>query len=102
MPKINVYLPDDLAEAVKAASIPVSSVCQRALEQALQTAGAVRESVRRPPGDGGIYGRLTDRARHVLMLAETQARQHRHGEVGSVHLLLAMLDEGGNLGIHVL
>ncbi|MGH9155563.1 MAG: Clp protease N-terminal domain-containing protein [Acidimicrobiales bacterium] len=102
MPKINVYLPDDLAEAVKAASIPVSSVCQRALEQALQTAGAVRESVRRPPGDGGIYGRLTDRARHVLTLAAGQARQHGHHEVGSVHLLLAMLDEGGNLGIHVL
>jgi post-segregation antitoxin (ccd killing protein) len=31
MPKINVYLPDDLATAVRAANIPVSAVCQKAL-----------------------------------------------------------------------
>ena len=36
MPKINVYLPDDLAEAVKAASVSVSPVCQAALRQELQ------------------------------------------------------------------
>ena len=33
MPKINVYLPDELAQDVKAASIPVSEVCQRALRE---------------------------------------------------------------------
>ena len=31
MPKINVYLPDDLAAAVKEANVPVSAVCQAAL-----------------------------------------------------------------------
>ena len=30
MPKINVYLPDDLAAAVKAADLPVSAICQKA------------------------------------------------------------------------
>ena len=30
VPKINVYLSDDLAEAVKDAQIPVSSICQAA------------------------------------------------------------------------
>ncbi len=104
MPKINVYLPDDLAEAVKAASIPVSSVCQRALEEALRTAGSVRESLRRPPSaeGSGVYSRLTDRARQVLLLAEAQARQRQHGHTGTEHLLLGMLDEGGNLGLRVL
>jgi post-segregation antitoxin (ccd killing protein) len=43
MPKINVYLPDDLAEAVRDAGVPVSAVCQRALEQAVRRVTAVRE-----------------------------------------------------------
>src|SRR3954465_9254901 len=33
MPKITVYLPDDLATDVKAAGISVSPICQRALEE---------------------------------------------------------------------
>jgi post-segregation antitoxin (ccd killing protein) len=43
MPKINVYLPDELAEAVKAAGVPVSAVCQRALEEAVKRMTALRE-----------------------------------------------------------
>lgn len=35
MPKINVYLPDELASAVKRTGIPVSAICQHALEAAL-------------------------------------------------------------------
>ena len=35
MPKINVYLPDELAEEVKLASVAVSEVCQRALREEL-------------------------------------------------------------------
>lgn len=44
MPKINVYLPDDLAEAVKEAGVPVTAVCQRALEQAVRRVTAIRET----------------------------------------------------------
>ncbi|CAL9499308.1 type II toxin-antitoxin system CcdA family antitoxin [Streptomyces sp. enrichment culture] len=33
MPKINVYVPDALAERIKAVGISVSPVCQRALEE---------------------------------------------------------------------
>ena len=36
MPKINVYLPDELADAVREAGLPVSPICQRALEQAVR------------------------------------------------------------------
>ena len=39
-PKINVYLPDDLAAEVKAAGIPVSAVCQQALADALAASQA--------------------------------------------------------------
>jgi ATP-dependent Clp protease ATP-binding subunit ClpC len=44
MPKINVYLPEDLAEAVREAGVPVSAVCQRALEQAVRRVTAIRET----------------------------------------------------------
>lgn len=33
MPKVNVYLPDDLYEAVKDAKVSLSPVCQRALQR---------------------------------------------------------------------
>jgi Post-segregation antitoxin CcdA len=36
MPKVNVYLPDDLAEAVKEWDVPLSSVCQQALRKEVQ------------------------------------------------------------------
>ena len=39
MPKINVYLPDDLATAVREAGIPVSPVCQKALAEAVRLVG---------------------------------------------------------------
>ncbi len=35
MPKINVYLPDALAERVRAANLPISRICQAALSAAL-------------------------------------------------------------------
>ena len=37
MARINVYLPDELAERVKSADINVSAVAQRALESELRT-----------------------------------------------------------------
>jgi len=37
-PKINVYLPDDLAAEVKSSGIPVSAVCQQALADAVARA----------------------------------------------------------------
>lgn len=102
MPKINVYLPDDLAEAVRAANLPVSSVCQRALEQALRTVGAVRESTRTSTLDPGRAARFTDRAKAALVLARGQAFRRGHAHLGTEHLLLGILDEGANLALRVL
>lgn len=49
MPKINVYLPDELAEEVKLAAVPVSEVCQRALREEVlrvKVATAIGEDAR--------------------------------------------------------
>ncbi|HTN81700.1 MAG TPA: Clp protease N-terminal domain-containing protein [Acidimicrobiales bacterium] len=94
MPKINVYLPDALAEAVKEAQLPVSSICQAALESAVQKVQAAR--------DGRLYSRFTARAKHVLELARDVAQGIPNEHVDTVHLLVGIVDEGGNLGLKVL
>lgn len=99
MPKINVYLPDDLAESVKEAGLPVSAICQRALEQSVKRVTAIRAM-------GDLTGRdptagltaFTQRAKDVLKMAISSAS----GEVGTTDLLRGMLDEGSNMALHVL
>ncbi|GAA3166455.1 hypothetical protein GCM10010466_66540 [Planomonospora alba] len=105
MPKINVYLPDELAEAIKKAGVPVSAVCQRALEQAVRRITAVRQTVLGELRADDLDERLssfTARARTVVGLAIDRARADGAPVVGTGHLLAAMVDEGGNLALHVL
>lgn len=105
MPKINVYLPDELAEAVKEAGVPVSAVCQRALEQAVRRITAIRVTAFGNLDAEDPTGRLTqftERARAVLRLAVEQARAAGAPTVGTEHLLGAMVAEGSNLALHVL
>lgn len=72
-PKINVYLPDDLAQEVKASGIPVSAVCQQAL------ADAVAQSQTGHPAPAGsaagddLARSFTRRAYGVLADAERSA-----------------------------
>ena len=110
MPKINVYVPDDLAAAVKAAGIPVSAVCQRALAQAVHAVGQARrvvETIRDPdftpdrlPSLDRVGNGVTPRLARALELARQAAGAA--GVVESRHLLLGMLDERDNLGVRVL
>jgi ATP-dependent Clp protease ATP-binding subunit ClpA len=105
MPKINVYLPDDLAEAVKNSGVPVSVICQRALEDAVRRVNAIRAATLGELGDDDLATRLpnfTERARTTLRLAVRQAREQGAAEVGTEHLLGGLLAEGGNLGLQVL
>ncbi|CAM5471161.1 hypothetical protein GCM10010329_31110 [Streptomyces spiroverticillatus] len=104
MPKINVYLPDDLAEAVKESGVPVSAVCQRALEHAVRRVIAIREAVL---GDldgepTGAVAHFTPRTRTVLRLAAERARDTGAPRMRTEHLLRALLDENTNLALHVL
>ena len=106
MPKINVYVPDELAEAVKEAGIPVSAVCQRALETAVRRVTAIREAAISPSAElhdeSGRLAHFTNRARAVLKLAIEEARNQSAAEVGTEHLLHGMVTEGGNMALHVL
>jgi hypothetical protein len=40
-----------------------------------------------------VYERFTNRARHVVVLAQEQARSLRHGYIGTEHILLGILRE---------
>jgi ATP-dependent Clp protease ATP-binding subunit ClpA len=111
MPKINVYLPDDLAAAVRAADVPVSAVCQRALADAVQTVQKARKSVaalRNPQFDPDshpqfatrLVSRMTPRLRQTLALArEASGTTH---PVTTRHLLLGILDQHDNLAVRLL
>jgi len=86
VPKVNVYLPGWLADAVRESPISISAVCQRALtdELAAQPAGEVTPL-------------LTNRAQEVLRRA-TQAGMAS----GDLALLAGLDGEGGNLALVIL
>ncbi|GIF10012.1 Clp protease N-terminal domain-containing protein [Actinoplanes teichomyceticus] len=105
MPKINVYLPDELAEAVRETGLPVSAICQRALEQAVRRVTAIRETSLSELSGADLEERfplMTGRGRTVLGLAVERARAVSLSCVGTGHLLGAMIEEGTNLALHVL
>jgi ATP-dependent Clp protease ATP-binding subunit ClpC len=103
MPKINVYLPDELADAVRAAGLSVSPICQRALEHAVRQANAIQAAVTQDL-DGGepAMARFTDRARSAVRLGIEQAREAGESNVSTARLLAGLLAEGGNLALQVL
>ncbi|MGC4807871.1 Clp protease N-terminal domain-containing protein [Micromonospora sp. DT233] len=105
MPKINVYLPDELADAVRDSGVPVSAVCQRALEQAVRQITAIRQTALGDLGADDLGERLprfTARARTVITLAIDRARAAGAPALGTGDLLAGMLAEGQNLALQVL
>ncbi|ONI74846.1 peptidase [Actinosynnema sp. ALI-1.44] len=99
MPKINVYVPDELADAIKAASLPVSAICQRALEQSVRRVSAIRAMTLDDVADLQL-SQFTERMRTVIRLGI--ARSSGADAVGTEHLLHGMLSEGSNLALQVL
>jgi ATP-dependent Clp protease ATP-binding subunit ClpA len=108
MPKINVYLSDELAEAVKDAGLPVSPICQRALEVAVRKVAAIQETAKQDllqlteDDPAGRLERFTDKARTAVANGIRTAREDNLPTVGTEHLLLGILDEGSNLAVQVL
>lgn len=111
MPKVNVYLPEDLATAVRQAGIPVSPVCQKALAEAVRQIGRGRRAVGRlrdpdfdpssvPQMGSRIRNLMTPRLSEAIRLARAAAGAG--GEVGTTHLLIGLLDEGDNLAVRLL
>lgn len=105
MPKINVYLPDDLAEAVKDAGVPVSAVCQRALELAVRRVTAVREITSDSrPGDwiGAPTISFTARAVTILESAQADAAADGAPATDSGYLLRAISSDHDSMAVRVL
>lgn len=107
MPKINVYLSDELAEAVKAAGLPVSPICQRALEAAVRRVSTIREvtdkmDLRDLESADMELTRFTAKARTALVNAARIAGEAGAATVRTEHLLLGILGEGTNMAVEVL
>ncbi|MFI6094489.1 Clp protease N-terminal domain-containing protein [Lentzea sp. NPDC051213] len=98
MPKVNVYLPDELADVVKDLNIPVSAICQRALEGSVKRIMAIR-GLTPADVDGDRAGQFTERLRTVLRLA---ARAAGPSAITTTHLVRGLVEEGGNLALGVL
>lgn len=105
MPKINVYLPDDLADAVREAGIPVSAVCQQSLELAVRRIADIRAAVAGRQNLDDALGRLnsfTRKAQTAVAHAVEQARTQEASTVTTAHLLGGLVSEGTNLALNVL
>lgn len=53
-------------------------------------------------GEPGMFERYTDRAKRVLALAQNEARGLRHDAIGTEHLLLGLIGEGGGVAFQAL
>lgn len=113
MPKINVYLPDALALAVKDADVPVSAVCQAALSDAVERVGRTRRGIAalRDPAtpaaalrriEEGTRKRLTPRLVAALGAAAVNADGQARPAVSSLDLLRGLFDDGENLAVRLL
>jgi ATP-dependent Clp protease ATP-binding subunit ClpA len=105
MPKINVYLPDDLADAVRDSGVSVSATCQRALEQAVRRITAIRQTVLTDLDETQLMARLpqfTARTVTIFGLAAERAQVTHAANVSTAHLLYGLLDEGANLALQIL
>src|SRR3954451_13525734 len=105
MPKINVYLPDDLADAVRDSGVPVSAICQRALEQAIRRMQAIREVSLTDLDPESFSERLpsfTGRLVTALSLAAERAKTAGATVVTTGDLLSGLQSEGNNLALQIL
>jgi hypothetical protein len=88
-PKINVYLPEELAAEVRTAGIPVSAVCQQALSDAVATAGS-GDSPAAADGPDDLSQSFTKRAYGVV-----EAARAARDDPTTVDLVAALVDSGG-------
>lgn len=113
MPKINVYLPDALAAAVKDAGVPVSAVCQAALSDAVERIGKTRRGIaalRDPAAPAaalrrigeGTRKRMTTRLAAALGVAALDADGQARPAISSLDLLRGLLDDRENLAVRLL
>ncbi|MDP7555260.1 MAG: Clp protease N-terminal domain-containing protein, partial [Nitrospinota bacterium] len=49
-----------------------------------------------------MFKRFTERARRIIILAREEAEHYRHEYLGTEHILLGVLKDGGGVAIEVL
>ena len=102
MPKVNVYLPDGLADRVREARLPISRICQIALTQALETVGDAGKWGASEPGLPEPLALTPPPNHHVaLILRQSYEAAAARGaaEVDTADVLQAMLDEGESVAL---
>jgi hypothetical protein len=113
LPKINVYLPEALASAVKDAGVPVSAVCQAALSDAVERVGRARQGITllRDASTSptvfarlaeGLQRRMTPRLVTALAVGGSPSDGEAGASVSSLDLLRGLLDDGENLAVRLL
>jgi ATP-dependent Clp protease ATP-binding subunit ClpA len=106
VPKVSVYLPDELAERVRHAGLPVSAICQAALLETLrQVDAATSVAVERGavlPGDLDIQSPCVSHFVDAVNLAYARASTRGAALVETEDLLQGILDEGGSLILQTL
>ena len=100
MPKVNIYLPDDLFERVKQFKLPVSSICQTALSDVLMKVLASVEAEEKP-GEFSV-GVDTElplgyHVRKMLIHAGDAAAKRGSPTLEPEDFLQGILDEGESL-----
>jgi ATP-dependent Clp protease ATP-binding subunit ClpC len=101
VPKISVYVPDDLAERLRQAKLPVSAICQAALHEALRRAeeseAALISADPDLPADLQIDQPMVRHLVQAIRCAYLAAASRGSVEVDPSDLLRGMLDEGESL-----
>lgn len=98
MPKINVYLPDELAARVKDAGIPISRICQTALTEALEEIEEPVEAAVPGVVDLPFNARVTGFVDTAVVLATRRGS----AEVETADLLRGLIVEDESLILHAL
>lgn len=73
MPKVNVYLPDDMAAEVRAAKLSLSPICQQAIRKELDKLNAHKEATR-------SIEKVAARLRGTLSEEDARKRQEGHAD----------------------
>lgn len=103
--KISVYLTDEMAARVREAKLPVSAICQAALDDALRSLEAVEPFVDpdgRLPSDMAVEGPVVRHFAAAADLAYEAATAQGSATVETEDLLRGVLEEGESLMLRTL
>jgi len=91
---------DSLLDKVVADGLPVAVLADELRTRMMRLRGSRRD--RRRGEDTPMFERFTDQAREAVSLAQQEAVALRHDHIGTEHVLLGLVHEGGGLATRVL